>query len=176
MKLRFQTIFVLFLALGVISTSCNKDDDGDSSSANSFTLDGTSYDLANGFLTDFGDNGNGSFDFDVTLTSSSITADGTTGYFTGTGDIVYLDLNSSSADGLVAGTYNFANNRDVFTLVDGTVGTEVDASNGDGTSFDVTAGTVEVAINGSSTSFDFTLTLSNNEIVTGSWEGVLVDN
>lgn len=176
MKLRFQTIFVLFLALGVLSTSCGNDDDGGASSSNSFTLNGNSFDLERGFLTDFGENIDGSFDFDVTLTSSDIDFDGSTGYLSGMGDVVYLDLNSSSADGLVAGTYAFANDREAFTFVDATVGTDVDVYTGSGTSFLVTGGTVDVAISGSTTSLDFTLTLSNNDTVTGNWSGVLVEN
>ena len=62
---------LLFFSLVLVLPSCKDDDDGPGQ--NEFVLDGEKFSLAKGYIEDYGDNGNGSFDFDVTLTSSDIT-------------------------------------------------------------------------------------------------------
>lgn len=173
MKLRFQTIFVLFLTLGVISTSC--DDDESFSATNSFTIDDVEYDLSQGILFINGPNGEGGFDFDVALTSSTIEFDPSVGYFSGTGDIVVLDLDSPSENTLEVGTYNFAQDRSEYTMTYAAIGLGIDADYGSGDEIEATAGSVEVRKSGSETVLTFNLTLSDGRTVAGSYKSDLIE-
>ncbi|MEO0787461.1 MAG: hypothetical protein AAFY36_02300 [Bacteroidota bacterium] len=164
--------FFALLAIAIVPfTGCGNDDDSDGSTQNQFTFNGTSYNIANGFLEEFGSNGNGSFDWDVYLVSSGISVSGAD--LTGTGDLVYLDLNTDSSEGLVEGTYNFSNDRDNLTIVDGTVGVDFDLSGGGGTFAAVTGGTVTVDIDGNQTTISFNLTTNSGGNLTGNWRGTL---
>jgi hypothetical protein len=138
---------------------------------NEFIYNGTAYALTNGYLEYFGSNGNGTFDFDVILTSASVILDG--GSLMGAGDVVYLDLNTSSAAGLVPGTYTWSGTREDFSIVHVSVGLDFDLSTLAGTRFIATAGTVDVVLDGNVTTVTFDLALSNGKTVTGEFEGVL---
>lgn len=164
--------FILLMTIAVILPSCNKDDDGDSSTS-SFTLDGTTYTLSKGFIADFGDNLNGSYDFDIFLTSDGISRGGLG--LTGMGDYVYIDLNTGLETGLEAGTYTFSTDREAFTFVDSDVYTNYDLTNFTGDVTDVTGGTVEIELNGSDVTITFNLEIAGGSTVTGTYEGSLED-
>lgn len=161
----------LFIVLALAITSCN--DDNDDLPANRFELDGQTYALSSGFLEDFGSNGNGTFDFDIFLSSSGISYNSTSGFYVGSGDGIYLDLNTTSETGLLPGTYNFSNNRTDFTFSDASVYLDFSFTNVSGTLFAVTGGTVTIGIDGSTTTIEFTLNLSNGQTATGIFSGVL---
>ena len=157
-----------------VFSGCNKDDD-DMGVKNEFTYDGTTYSLANGYLSSLGSNGNGTFDYDIFLTTAGITKGGPAGLM-GMGDYVYLDLNSISTTGLVAGTYNWSNTRTDFTIVPGSATyLNYDFTTFSGTTLNATAGTVDVAINGTETTVTFSLTFTGGKTLTGEWKGVLED-
>lgn len=162
--------FIVLLSILTFSSSCKKDD---ASPSNQFTLNGESFDLSQGFIEEYGDNGNDSYDFDVTLLSSGINYSESQS-FSGSGNILYLDLNTSSEDGLVSGKYNYANDRDVFTLVDAIIATDYDVINETGNEFEVIGGSVDLDVDGSEVTIDFDLTLSNNTSVTGRFKGPLL--
>lgn len=165
-------LFFLLASFAILAyTGCNKDDDD--ALRSEFVLNGTTYSLAKGFIEDYGANGNGSFDFDVTLTSSGVNYSEAQGTFSGMGDFVYLDLNSSLETGLVAGTYNFSSDRNAFTIVDGAIGTDYDLNLGTGEDFTVNGGSVEVELIGNETRFSWSLNISNGTIVTGDFQGIL---
>lgn len=170
----------LFFALLTITaftvfSGCSKDDDDPVTTIdNEFTYDGTTYDLAKGFINNFGRNLNDTYDFDVFLTTAGITKNGTR--FAGEGSYVYLDLNIDSSEGLKAGTYIWANSRINFSLVPGTVvAIDHNFTTNAGTNIQATDGTVDVAIEGMETTITFTLTLSDGKTVSGEWKGVLED-
>lgn len=168
-----QLIFFLVGTVALFAyTGCNKDDD-DAGTKNEFVLNETTYELAKGFIQDYGANGNGSFDFDVTLTSEGVNYSDAQGIFSGTGEFIYLDLNSSLATGLVAGTYNFSSDRNAFTLVDGSIGTDYDLATFTGEDFSVIGGTVEVELVGNETRLSWSLSISNGTTVTGEFQGIL---
>ena len=79
----FLAIFGLFMYTG-----CKKDDNN-TSVKNEFVLNGSTYDLSKGFITDYGANGNGSYDFDITLTSSGVNYSDAQEAFSGTGDFIF---------------------------------------------------------------------------------------
>jgi hypothetical protein len=67
----FFFALIAMVAFTVFS-GCNKDDD-DMGVKNEFTYDGTTYSIPNGYLSSLGANGNGTFDYDIYLTTASIT-------------------------------------------------------------------------------------------------------
>ena len=172
MKNLLFTLIALVAFTSIVG--CKKDKDDDMDTKSEFTYDGTTYSLANGYIDDFGSNGNGSFDWDVIITSSSITVD-SVGDFSGMGDLVYLDLNSSDSTGLVAGTYNWSTTREISSIVDGSIGIDLDLATLMGTNISASAGTVDVAINGTETTITFNLTFADGKTVSGEWKGVLED-
>lgn len=164
---------IAMIAFTVFS-GCNKDDDDMGTTVkNEFTYDGTKHSIAKGYLSSLGSNGNGTFDYDIFLTTAGITKGGAAG-LTGMGDYVYLDLNSISTTGLVAGTYNWSNSRTDFSVVPGSATfLNYDFATFSGTTLAATAGTVDVAISGTETTVTFSLTLTGGKTVTGEWKGVL---
>lgn len=168
MKLR--VLFMLLLAVAMTSVSCNKDDD-DNGSGDSFTYNGTTYDLSQGYIISYGNNGNESFDFDVVLVSEGLVLDAD-GDFSGTGDYVLLDLNTNSSAGLVDGTYTYdedEEDRDSFILTFGDAGINFNPASGSGTLLEANAGTVTV--DGDEITFD--LTIPGGQKIEGSFEGML---
>lgn len=170
MKHFTQLTFLLAILTLTLTTSCKKDDDKSSS----ISFAGESYSLDKGFLSNYGDNGNGSYDFDVLLTTDGINYSDIEGEFTGTGDGVYLDLNTSSANGLVSGTYTYSSDRDAFTFVDAFVFSDYNLDDFTvGQDFEVIGGEVTIEVDGSNYTIEFDLTLSDNSTSTGKYEGGL---
>ena len=166
---------LLMLATATLTfTSCGDDDDT-VDVENRLIIDGTSYDLESGFLTDFGSNGNGSFDFDIYLADDGITIQN--GDLSGTGNGIYLDLNSGLETGLESGTYTFSINREPFSFVGGTAAfTNFNFSTVSGTLINVTSGTVVMDITGNTYDIDLDLQGLNgaNQVdITGNFNGVL---
>lgn len=172
-KINFLAL-ISMLSLLVLS-ACKKDDDP--VAVNEFTVENQSYELAKGFIEPYGENTPeypGSYDFDITLTSSSINYSDLDEEFNGTGHIVYLDLNTSSPTGLVSGTYNFSSERNVLTIVDGTAATNFDIANGStGSSYEVIGGTVTITTDATEPLIEFSLITTGNITVTGRYKGTL---
>jgi len=159
------------LIFGILFNSCKKEDKEPS---NSFRYDGTNYSLDKGYLENWGVNTNGSYDFDVYLGSSNIQYSASNEEFLGIGDVLYLDLNTSSANGLVNGTYNYSSDRNAFTFVDGVVGIDVDLSDVENEEFvEVVGGTIEVLVDGNTYTLEFDLTTESNTKITGRYKGTL---
>ncbi len=169
-KISYLTMFGL-LSFALLMSACKKDKE--ESNLNQFTLNGETYSLDKGFLVEYGQNTDGSYDWDVTLTSPSIDYSESLGDFTGQGDAIYMDLNTSSATGLVAGTYNYSTDRNAFTFVDALGATDAIISSGTGNFVNLTAGTIDVSINGTATTFDIDLVTSTGQSLTGNFTGTL---
>ena len=152
-KGHFLTISIILSVF--LLNSCEKDNvrtSSGSGSSNYFLYDGQRYNIDNGYIEDYGDNENGSYDFDVFLVSDSIDYSIPDEDFIGVGDIIYLDLNTSSEDG----------------LVDGLVGIKMDINTEEGEELvQIVAGEVDVSVSGSNTVIGFDLTTSTNKKVTG---------
>ena len=165
---------ILLATVSLTFTSCGDDDDT-VDLENRMVIDGTSYDLEAGFFTDFGDNGNGSFDFDLWVSDDAISVQN--GTLTGTGNGLYLDLNSGVETGLESGTYTFAVNRAPFTIVAGSAAfTNFNFNTASGTQIAVTSGTAVLNITGNTYDIDFDLMGLNgiNQVeITGNYSGVV---
>ena len=172
-----------FFIIGVILSafifnSCDKDTVSrtSSGSSNYFLYDGKTYNLDKGFIENYGDNENGSYDFDVFLVSESIDYSIPDEDYIGLGEVVYLDLNTSSENGLVNGKYNFSSDRDTFTLVDGLIGIKIDIITEEGEELvEIVAGEVDVSVSENNTVLDFDLTTRTNKRVTGKFNKKLTN-
>ena len=173
---KFKLLSIIFIAvLGTVTTSCSSDDDNIPAVtiANEVTYDGNTYTLSKGFLEDYGDNGNGSYDFDVTLVSSGINYDSTNAAFTGSGQVLYLDLNSDNMAALSNGTYNFSTTRTAFSLVNAVVVVDFDATAQTGTGVQATGGSVVLTKDGTEYTILVECTIASGDTISGSYEGTL---
>ena len=170
----------LFFALFAITaftvfSGCEKDEPAEPAFVSEFTYDGTDYELTNGYYNNLGAVGGGNYDWDVILSSKEVTINASN-QLVGTGEYIYLDLNANSAENLVPGTYNWANQRDAFTLVAGSeITVDYNTATFQGTRDSLTGGTVTVAVDGSETTITFTLNTQSGKTVSGQWKGELVD-
>ena len=121
------------ILLGVLwMTSCKKDTpDPNPIRKNEFSVAGQSYTLTKGYLLYWGINSDSlSHDWDVLLLSDGVyySADSVGG----TGQALYMDLNSLGSTELSAGTYMFANQRAAGTFVDASalISYDFEADNG----------------------------------------------
>ena len=166
--------FVLIFVLAVAFIGCEKDKD---EKENSFSYDSNSYDTPKGYIDKYGANQDGqSADFDVILCSSSISYNSTEEEYTGLGNAVYIDLNSSSLTELVSGTYTYDETRNQNTFVDAGIYIDYDLATDTGTEYwtdDNTTGTVTINKSGSTYEITYSITLETGEKVEGYYKGTL---
>ncbi|MDA9308105.1 amino acid permease, partial [Flavobacteriaceae bacterium] len=119
----------------------------------------------------FGENADGSYDWDVYLLGDGITINSSTPV--GQGAFIYLDLNTNSADGLVAGTYTYANERAPFTWVFADACASFNTSNFNcaSGSYNASAGTVVISGSGNNTTIEVNLTDTSGASITASYTG-----
>ncbi len=168
-------LVVLFaLVFNLVAVSCKSDDDNDTVEiTNSMTINGEEFSVETGFLEEYGENADGSFDWDVTLVSEGFTIDTTNEIATGIGSSIYLDLNTNSATGLVPGTYTFSNERAEFTWVVAEGITDLDAETGDGNFFNAVSGTVTITGTGNNQLIVVDLLDESGNEITASYQGAL---
>ena len=161
MKKLFYSVLLLALTAPTFQ-SCSSDDDNNSSSSNDneISIDGTVYSISStGFLESFGENSDGSYDWDVELGSNDID--------------IYFDLNTNSENGLVEGTYTFSNTRQEFTFVD----VEIEVEDSEDESYSPQQGTIMIDINGDTTRLTFNFVAQDGTEIEGEWSGSLtLDN
>ena len=171
-KLWFLSVIgTLAIALILFSSCSNDGDGGGGEGTGSFTYDGTTYTITNGYIDDWSILGEP--DFDITLATAGLDA----WEWTGTGDYVYLDLVAPSSIGQ-AGTYDWAATGG-FELFDCGIGLNWVASSDTGTwingDFGLASGAdyVTISKSGSTYTIDFSITLDDGKVVTGNYTGTL---
>jgi hypothetical protein len=167
----FKLVALIFIiVLGTFTTSCDNDDDAvPVAIVNEFTYQGTAYNLSQGILQDYGDNGNGSYDFDIILFSDDFTIDLINDEITGRGDAVYLDLNSDNMADLSDGTYVFDINRDAFVIIL----LDYDPQAPYGTAVEASSGEVILTKSGVEYTISFDLSAPNGDAIIGQYKGTL---
>lgn len=160
MKKLIYPVLAIFITLGTFQSCSNDDDNGGGDIVNNqISINGTVYNfVATGTLESYGENTDGSFDWDVTLATENAVVS------------VYFDLNTDSETGLSEGTYNYSNERQAFTYVDAYI--EV-IENSEFIDYEPTEGTIVIDINGDNVTITFNLTEGSNSIQ-GSWTGSLI--
>jgi hypothetical protein len=171
----FKLVSLIFIiVLGTFTTSCDNDDDAvPVAIVNEFTYQGTAYNLSQGILQDYGDNGNGSYDFDIILFSDDFTIDLVNDEITGRGDAVYLDLNSDNMADLSDGTYVFDINRDVFVISFAGIFLDYDPQASNGTAVEASSGEVILTKSGVEYTISFDLSTANGDAIIGQYKGTL---
>ncbi|MCD7900952.1 MAG: hypothetical protein LUH22_14105 [Bacteroides sp.] len=98
-------LFIAALCFGFVSCS---DDDDDDNKKNVVVYDSISYDIHNGLLLYYGDEGTeGIYNFDLYLYTKGISLDQETGEIVGEGNILSVEFWSSSATGITPGVYTY---------------------------------------------------------------------
>ncbi|MFT5926202.1 MAG: hypothetical protein ACI9WL_000947 [Rubritalea sp.] len=174
----FKLITLIFIiVLGTFTTSCDNDDDAAAAVpvaiVNEFTYEGTSYNLSQGILEDYGDNGNGSYDFDISLFSDDFTIDLVNDEITGRGEAVYLDLNSDNMADLSDGTYVFDINRDAFVISVAGIFLDYDIQAQNGTAVQASSGEVILTKSGDEYTISFDLSTATGDAIIGQYKGTL---
>lgn len=165
MKIKGLLPYLFMFGMILLISSCGDDDD----STNSYSYDGTTYNITNAFLDDIGGNFAGSHDYDIYLAGDGISAGNS--ILNGTGDFLYLDLNTAANNGLEPGTYSWSSTRDAQTIVSGSsIATNFNTSTLSGNLIALTGGTVVISQNGDEFTFDINLEASGT-MVTGSYTG-----
>lgn len=174
--MKFQNIVLLLLIVPfLIISSCKKEEDNNVN-GNEVSVNGESFNLEKGHIISFGGNDDGSFDFDVYLFSSGISFSDEEDNLVGLGDWLYLDLNTSSPNGLVSGTYTYSVEGGALTFLEGSIlaiNVDLDGNANMGTFYQIAGGTVDISVEDDETSFDFNLVDSDNNTIAGQFSGVL---
>lgn len=152
MKNNVQHVILIMILSSMFLSSCKKDTpDPNPDPKNEFIVAGQSYALSKGYLIYWGINSDSlSVDWDVLLVSDGVfySADS----IGGTGQALYMDLNSASNTELSPGTYMFANQRAVGTFVDASALIAYDFAADDGVEYylntDVPGGPIVVKKSG----------------------------
>lgn len=166
---------VVALVMSIAAISCSSDDDNNNNNNNTsnnvMSIAGEEFDIAAAGLENYGENEDGSYDWDVYLLGDGITINSSTPV--GQGATIYLDLNTNSADGLVAGTYTYANERAPFTWVVADACASFNTSNFSCTSgsYSASAGTVVITGSGNNTTIEVNLTDTSGASITASYTG-----
>ena len=164
-----KKLYLLFIAIAVLS-SCKKDDNGPS---NNVKYDGRTYELSKGYLENYGEWYDNTYNFDLTLVSSDVTI--TESSASGVGNLVYFEMLSPSPTELAAGTYTFASSFNTANTFDqGMVGLDFDVANFTGTILSLVGGTVEVSKSGTTYDITFNGVLATGKSVSGKYSGTLI--
>lgn len=174
-KFSFYLLISIFGFVTILS-SCKEDEPIEPK--DEFVFKGTSYELAKGFVEDFGQvadtAGRVYYNFDLSMVTSSISYDSVNEEFTGTGDIIYLELNTSNDSRLTNGTYTFDIGGGASTITTAQIGINVDVQNpfAGGSIHFVDSGTVSVNIENGIYTVVFNLKVGNDAI-TGQYTGTM---
>ena len=171
----FKLVVLIALVLNVVIVSCSSDDDDKvEPSDNVMTIEGEQINIETGIISEYGENINGSFDWDVSLFSEGFIINiAEPDNASGTGSTLYLSLNTNSALGLAPGTYTFANESSEFKLVSAHSNANFNAETGDGNHFIATSGTVTIAGPGTNQVINVNLVGENGNAITASYNFVL---
>jgi hypothetical protein len=144
---------------------------GTGSAGGYVTYAGTTYPLSQLWLEDYGANSSpaSGYDVDVWIGSSSLTQVGY--WFSGTGEMVYLDLNTSAPSSLDTDTYAPGSPRAPGILSYAQLGLNYDFDAGAGTILTPIDATATVVRNGSEYTIEFELEMSTGLTAVGRFTG-----
>lgn len=179
MKHLKATVAVLWLVL--LGMGCDKTTEtetalpDDATTENTFVYQNNTYDASVGYLINYGTDSDGITNFDVFISSESITFSEAQADFLGTGNAVYFEMFSATATDIAPGNYTFvytdidANTFDWAELyIDYNIADDsLEPLATDNTS----SGTVTVSKTGETYRISYEFTLANAEKVTGTFSG-----
>ena len=129
----FKLTYLFILSLSFLAISCS-DDDSDSGTVenNVMEIGGQQFDINEAGLTTYGENEDGSYDWDVFFFAEGFSYDPEIEDYVGAGAVLIVDLNTNSAGGLVPGIYLYSTERSAFKWVAAASSTNVDTANNSG--------------------------------------------
>ncbi len=176
-KFKLFAVSAILLVVAVVFSSCKKDDPEptptpDPKPQSYFTNDGVDYVLSSAYSQYWGVN-NGVHNFDIYIVSEDIKYVQSSEEFSGTGEVVYLELFTSSSSGLIVGEYNYSSENNAFSFGTAEVGINADSQSSEGLWLSAVGGKVNIAKDGEKYTISFNLTTDDNKEIIGKYEGVL---
>lgn len=166
-------LFLLFaLSCATLASCGGNDDDGGTTPGNgSAEIGGQSFDLTNGFVDFLGQDFDGTFDIDITLTN-------TDDLINGNYNIVYIDLRTDAEFEIEEGTYTYSEDfGNVMTFVSGGVALNTSFVNIGtfGPQNVVDGGTVEISRSGNNYTITFDFEMLDGSTSSGEYRGPLIE-
>ena len=170
----YLRIALLIMVIALIG--CKKDEE-DKKPDSYFEYDGKVYELSYGFLENWGQATETSFNLDLIMLSDSFVLHETAGVLdsiTGVGEGLYFEMFASKNDELPAGDYNYnATSFQAGTYDYGDFVINYNLETEQGTIYEITGGKVTVKRNGTSYEMTFDCTASNGKKLAGRFKGNL---
>jgi hypothetical protein len=170
MKTRNLVLLILLIPSVLFFLGGNCDSDGNGGDGSSFTYDGTTYQVSQGWLEYVG-TGDGPHNFEFNMASSGVDIVA----MTGIGDAVLIDIMSSTSP-IAEGTYTYHGSGPPYapnTFVDlwVIINHNLETDEGDHLGM-AEAGTVTITeVSDSTISLNFDVTLDDGKTATGTWSG-----
>jgi hypothetical protein len=177
MKRLSLLMFLSFIVIGGLFTSCSDDDDKAADSK--VTFDGKEFNLARGLLEKYGmlDPVDKAYNIDLTLVSSGLNYDETNDEITGKGSGIYFEMFSESPAELLEGTYEYESVEaaNPFTFDSGGLTYNYDSEQEESEQeLEIKSGTIEVKKDGETYEITIKCTGENGEIISGYYKGTLM--
>lgn len=175
MEKSFKNLFLITVIL-LISTSCSELDFIKKENQGYFLFGDKKFKIAQLLIQDEGNNGiSEGQNFDIVFLSPGINYDQINKTATGDGEILEIDLTSSSADGLSSGKYTFSSTRAINRFIWGYLGLNLkfpdNGNNSDAFSTQVIGGILEVSANENKVDIDFRFETKDGRDIVGKYSG-----
>lgn len=173
---KYTKPLIAILLLSLVVAGCKKDEDKAVKSY--FNLNGTVYNLSQGFLEDYGKSGNDGYNIDLTMLSSTFTIrekNGEIDSISGTGDLIYFEIFTSLPGKLnvMDYVYDGLESGDAGTFDVGEIMTGFNMMTQSGSTFYITGGKLSVTSVGSEYEITINCTTLDGKTVTGYYKGAL---
>jgi hypothetical protein len=172
-------ITIVMLLLGSVFAGCKKDDEDNPKNNGNMKYDGVEYDLANGYLENYGKfDDDEAYNLDLVFLSSGLTVfeeNGELDSIAGNGHAIIFELFSNSNTMLTAGTYEYDVDETgaAFTFDYSSAVLNYVSETDEGTDVYVNGGTAIVTNAGSEYEINFNLTTLGNKNIVGYFKGGL---
>ena len=169
---------IFFILLTLISfSSCSSEDDevNDNDNTGNATYDGTSINLTQGAIINYGEIEEGVYNFDIDLLSDDFDIDFENQEVNGGGENVYFEMWTSQSSGLKEGTYKMTNGEADFGISVADFSMNYNFDTDEGTIYEANDAELTLSKSGNTYSLDFTLSFSNGKTLTGKYEGSLYE-
>ncbi len=160
---------LLVISMPFAFSACDDDDDNDlNGQENTFTYDGESYAIDHGLLFYYGEYG-GAHDYDLILHSDGISFEEES--FSGNGNALIFIIYSDSATGLTPGSYNYEEDEEPFSFMEGEMLLEFDIATESGTEMWIEGGSIDVERSGNTYTLEINVTAEDGKPIRGTFEG-----
>ena len=166
-------LLALVAALIIALSGCSDKEDP-KTKQNVIIVDGTEFAVTQALTEEYGGDETSGYNFDLLILSSGFDfSDYENSWVTGSGNVLYLELWSTSSTGLVTGTYTSSANFEPNTFTSSYVGINYDTSDDTADQgYEDGTGSVSITVSGSTYTVNFDLTFGATK-VTGNYTGTV---